>query len=161
MSADTRLHRLRRLVLTAAASGLIVSACGSDGPDAYTADDTVATVDGSVDAADGSADGVTESAAEFDGETVDVVALDNSFRAETIEVAAGTAVRWDNRGRNDHNVLPTDESQPWGVPTEEFLPGDDYTWVFDEPGTYPYYCSIHGTKDVGMVGTVIVTDSVG
>ena len=67
-------------------------------------------------------------------------------------------MHWENRGHNDHNVLPTDESQTWGVQTEAFVPGDDYTWVFDEPGTYAYYCSIHGTKDVGMVGTVIVTD---
>ena len=55
-------------------------------------------------------------------------------------------------------MLPTDDAQTWGVPTEAFVPGDEYTWVFDEPGTYAYYCSIHGTKDVGMVGTVIVTD---
>ncbi len=90
------------------------------------------------------------------GETVDVIALDNSFRPETIEVTAGTAVRWENRGRNDHNVLPTDDSETWGAPTEEFLPGDEYTWVFSEPGTYDYYCSIHGTKDAGMIGTVVV-----
>jgi plastocyanin len=82
---------------------------------------------------------------------------DNSFRPETIEVIAGTAVRWENRGRNDHNVLPTDDSETWGAPTEAFAPGAEYTWVFGEPGTYTYYCSIHGTKDAGMIGTVVVT----
>jgi len=153
MAAIPRFHRARLLVLTVAAAGLIMSACGSDGPDAYTD-----TADSDVEAGDGAPSGEAATVAEFDGETVDVLALDNSFRAETIEIVAGTAVHWANRGHNDHNVLPTDDAQQWGVPTQAFVPGDEYTWVFDKPGTYAYYCSIHGTKDVGMVGTVIVTD---
>ena len=73
-----------------------------------------------------------------------------------IEVVAGTEVLWTNNGRNDHNVLPVDESQTWGVDTEDFTPGDEYPSLFDTPGTYLYYCSIHGTKTVGMVGSVTV-----
>jgi plastocyanin len=145
-------------VLIAAAAGAIMSACGPDGPDAYSINGAEA-----VEEVDGATATETETAigsdGDFEGETVAVIALDNSFRAETIEVAVGTAVNWENRGHNDHNVLPTDESQTWGAPTEAFLPGDHYTWVFDEPGTYPYYCSIHGTKEIGMVGTVVVTDT--
>ena len=70
---------------------------------------------------------------------------------------AGPEVLWENRGRNDHNVLPVDETEDWGAQTEDFVPGDEYARVFDTPGEYPYYCSIHGTTDVGMIGTVIVT----
>lgn len=93
---------------------------------------------------------------EANGEVVDVVALDNTFRPDSIEVVAGTAVRWENRGRNDHDVFPADDSLGWGVDVSGFAPGDEYTLLFDTPGEYPYFCSIHGTKDVGMVGTVVV-----
>jgi plastocyanin len=95
-------------------------------------------------------------AAPPDPVSVDVIALDNTFRPETIEVTAGTTVRWENRGRNDHDVIPVDDTQSWGVPDERFAPGDEYSAVFDTPGTYPYYCSIHATKEVGMIGTVVV-----
>lgn len=90
------------------------------------------------------------------GDTVEVIALDNSFQPAQTDIVAGTEVHWENRGRNDHNVLPVDDSQTWGAPTETFRPGDEYATVFLAPGTYRYYCSIHGTKDIGMVGTVVV-----
>jgi plastocyanin len=86
---------------------------------------------------------------------VEVIALDNSFQAATIEVVAGTTVRWENRGRNDHDVQSVDGS--WGVATEDFPPGGVYSFVFADSGTFAYYCSIHGTKDAGMVGEVVVT----
>lgn len=87
--------------------------------------------------------------------SVEVIALDNSFQPATIEVAAGTTVRWENRGRHDHNVLSVDDS--WGAATDDFRPGEVYSFVFTDPGTFAYYCSIHGTKDAGMVGEVVVT----
>lgn len=86
---------------------------------------------------------------------VEVIALDNSFQPARIEVAAGTTVRWEHRGRNDHDVLSADGS--WGAATEDFPPGAVYTFVFADSGTFAYYCSIHGTKDAGMVGEVVVT----
>ncbi len=92
------------------------------------------------------------------GETVEVRSLDNSFVAASVEIEAGTEVRWVNGGRNDHNVLPVDESLDWGIERGEFVPTDEYSHVFDQPGVYPYYCSIHGTKEAGMVGAIIVTE---
>lgn len=90
------------------------------------------------------------------GEVVEVRSLDNSFIPADIEIEAGTAVNWINGGRNDHNVLPVDETLDWGVDRDTFVPGEEYEHLFDTPGVYPYYCSIHGTKDVGMVGSVVV-----
>ena len=86
---------------------------------------------------------------------VPVIALDNTFRPQTVEVHVGDAVEWENRGSNEHNVLSI-ESDTWGIEVTDFKPGDVYSHVFTEPGEYAYYCSIHGNESVGMVGTVTV-----
>ena len=85
-----------------------------------------------------------------------VDAIDNTFRPESIEVPAGTEVEWTNVGRSSHDVLPVDEDD-WGAPAGSFEPDDVYRHRFVEPGTYAYYCSLHGTTTQGMVGTVVVT----
>ena len=91
------------------------------------------------------------------GEVQSIQALDNTFRRDMVEVVAGTEVQWQNRGRNDHNIVPVDGAD-WGVadPTQ-FGPKVEYSYVFTTPGTYAYYCSIHGTNNKGMVGVVTVT----
>jgi plastocyanin len=91
-----------------------------------------------------------------EGVTEEVGVLDNTFRPEQVTVSAGTEVVWDNGGRNDHNVLPV-EGDEWGVEADDFAPGDVYRHRFTEPGTYAYYCSLHGTTTAGMVGTIVVT----
>ena len=93
------------------------------------------------------------------GEVEAVLSLDNNFVPQTVTVVAGTEVRWDNNGRNGHNVLPESDPQTttWGVQVEQFQPGDSYSHLFDTPGTFVYYCSIHGTSTAGMFGTIIVT----
>lgn len=87
---------------------------------------------------------------------VEVGVLDNTFRPERIEVAAGTEVVWENGGRNDHNILPV-EGDAWGVEASMFAPDDTYRHRFTDPGTIAYYCSLHGTTTKGMVGTIVVT----
>lgn len=121
-----------------------------------------------VSACGGSGDAATTFAP--NGETITIQALDNSFRPVEFEIAAGTEVVFENRGRNDHNILPdavaNDEGltalladgEGWGVVAAEFVPGDTYTHVFDVPGTYAYYCSIHGSPGAGMYGSLVVTD---
>ena len=93
------------------------------------------------------------------GEVAEVLSLDNNFVPQTVTVVAGTEVLWNNNGRNGHNVLPESDPQAttWGVQVEQFQPGDTYSHLFDRPGTYVYYCSIHGTSTAGMFGTIIVT----
>jgi plastocyanin len=92
------------------------------------------------------------------GTVVEVVAVDNTFRPEVIEVEPGTEVVWVNRGRSNHDVVPTDASDDknWGISLGEFTPGESYSQVFTEPGEYPYYCTVHGTQTRGMVGKVVV-----
>ena len=98
----------------------------------------------------------TVPAVEPTGVVVPVVALDNSFRPQSIEIHVGDEVVWENRGANEHNVLSI-ESDTWGVEVADFQPGAVYAHVFTEPGEYQYFCSIHGNEQVGMVGTIIVS----
>ena len=99
------------------------------------------------------------SSVEPTGVVVQVLALDNTFRPDRIEAHVGDEVLWENRGLNEHDVLYVqDSSSPFGVEAARFQPGDVYTHMFTEPGEFHYYCSIHGTETVGMVGTVVVTE---
>jgi len=87
-----------------------------------------------------------------------VVAKDNSFVPQFITVSPGTKITFDNKGRAAHNVIPVDDGAFDKITTEELQPGDTDVLVLDEPGEYPYYCSLHGTPDRGMYGRIIVTD---
>lgn len=86
-----------------------------------------------------------------------VIAADNRFDPVRIEVAPGTEVVWVNRGRNDHD-LTSDSEAEFGAVAADFKPGDEYRFVFAEPGEYPYHCKIHGTSEIGMIGTIVVTE---
>ena len=92
-----------------------------------------------------------------EGVTENVDAVDNSFAPEAINVQAGTEVVFTNRGRNDHNVVPADDDQDWAIAVDDLKPGTEAAPIaFDEPGTYDYFCSIHGTATAGMTGTITV-----
>ena len=70
---------------------------------------TVESASGSTTVAPPDDDGGPSSVAP-NGEEVEVLALDNNFRPEELEVEAGTTVIWENGGRNDHNIVPADDS---------------------------------------------------
>jgi plastocyanin len=91
------------------------------------------------------------------GPEATVEARDNTFDAENIQVAPGTRVVWTNNGRQDHDIVPA-EGNGWGVAPEHFAPDAVYEHTFDEPGTYRYYCSLHGTAEAGMTGAVVVEE---
>jgi len=142
---------LRSLVAVVAVACLLaVGACGND------------------DGGEGPRPVPTDDAEDLTGQaTVEVTARDNVFEPKEIRIDPGTTVRWSNQGRNDHNVL--DASAGWsdatplppgfGAETEDFHPGSSYDFTFDEPGTHAYYCSIHGTENSGMFGTIVVGGS--
>ena len=142
--------RTSKVVVIAAfiATLACVSACGADGDDSLSASTTVTGSQPD--------DAVTYPA---NGETADVLAIDNNFLPQPLEIVAGTEVVFTNNGRNPHNVLPEDDPKAttWGVLEADFLPEDTYSHVFDTPGTYVYYCSIHGSATAGMSGTIVVT----
>jgi plastocyanin len=131
---------------------LVLGACGGD--DASDADAPAGTAD-----APAATEGTEAPASTYapNGEVAEVSAIDNTFRPGNLEVSAGTEVVFTNGGRNDHNIVPSDGSTDWGVEATEFTPGDTYSYVFTTPGTYAYFCSLHGTAAAGMIGTITVT----
>jgi plastocyanin len=133
-------HRRWGVVGTVAVGALLLAGCGVDKTASANPNSETPTTGASASAQSGA---------------VAVTAVDNSFKAETVTVTVGSTITWTNAGRNDHNVKPTD-SGAFGVDATAFAPGATYASTFTTPGTYHYYCSIHGTKDRGMIGTVEV-----
>ena len=64
---------------------------------------------------------------------------DFSFNPGQITVAPGTTVTWTNEGPSPHTTTADDGSWDSG----ELQQGEDFSFTFDEPGTYTYHCSIH------------------
>ncbi|HXZ14274.1 MAG TPA: cupredoxin family copper-binding protein [Candidatus Sulfotelmatobacter sp.] len=77
------------------------------------------------------------------------VKIDNfSFSPQELTVAAGTKVTWINRDDIPHTVTSTsDKFKSKALDTD-----DQFSFTFDAPGTYEYFCSIHPK----MTGKVIV-----
>lgn len=79
-----------------------------------------------------------------------------AFSPATITVPRGTTVTWVNRDSASHTIVS--DAQGSGVQGALFTSsslgnGTNYSFKFDNPGTYSYFCSIHPS----MKGTVIVT----
>ena len=95
-----------------------------------------------------------------EGVTVEVRVLDNRYVPGQVTVKPGTQVVFVNDGRNDHNVTPAEDPAGGGfdytIKTEDLLVGKKATRRFTEPGTFVFYCTIHGTAKAGMTGKVIV-----
>ena len=85
------------------------------------------------------------------GPTVSV--LDNSFSPKELHIKAGQTVTWVDNGTSPHTVTADDNSFNSGT----FQPGQQYSHTFNTPGTYPYYCTLHGGPGgTGMAGVIIV-----
>jgi plastocyanin len=122
---------------------------------------SLAACGGDSDSGSGSGTTVDVPASKFESQTgkrsVGIDAADNTFEASYVTVSTGTKVTWENVGRNAHNVVPVNKDEFTGVTTSDFGPGQVYSETFDHPGDYPYYCSLHGTKNLnGMSGVIRV-----
>lgn len=76
------------------------------------------------------------------------------FNPQTITVSVGDAVTWvhEDDEYDTHNVLFEDPAIK-GF-NKRMKSGHKFSFTFDKPGEYPYYCSYH--KDNGMIGVVVV-----
>lgn len=89
--------------------------------------------------------------------------VDTDFRPAVVTVQAGTEVEWTQIGDQPHSVSAAngsfDSSPRCGpIDSDECLGmGDVFGYSFDVPGSYVYYCRVHGLPDgTGMVGRIVV-----
>jgi plastocyanin len=80
----------------------------------------------------------------------EVVIDDFAFGPAALTVAAGTRVEWTNRDGEPHTVVSADT--PARFKSDALDTGDRFAVVFDKPGTYKYFCSVHPQ----MTGAVVV-----
>lgn len=81
-------------------------------------------------------------------DVVQVEMVNNSYEPATLTVPAGTRVRFVNRDSDIHTV----SQRGGGFESGLLFQGDTWTYVFNTPGTYEYFCLPHPF----MVGTIIV-----
>jgi len=87
------------------------------------------------------------------GDEVEVVMENIQFNPPQITIPAGTTVVWTNIDTVIHTVTSGTRENPDGLFDSGDIPeGGTFTYTFDEPGTYDYFCIPHP----GMEGTVIV-----
>jgi plastocyanin len=93
--------------------------------------------------------------------TSTVQLMNSQFQPSTLTVSAGTAVtfQW-NDGAVQHTIFPEPPATIPSNPTPAAAP-HSYVVTFTTPGTYRYYCSIHGDAGTGgiptgMSGTIVV-----
>jgi plastocyanin len=91
------------------------------------------------------------------GQTVTVSMEDNYFDQPNITVEPGTTVTWVHNGQNPHTTTSYDGL--WDSGIIEGGSGGTFSFTFEEPGTYGYYCIPHEAQ--GMTGTVTVAGDVG
>lgn len=85
-----------------------------------------------------------------------VCAVNTSFSPTTLTVSVGTTVTFHNADGFQHTT--TSSSVPTGATTwdHSLSGGGETTVTLNTPGTYQYYCRIHGTPTTGMRGTIVV-----
>ena len=78
------------------------------------------------------------------------ISIDNfSFKAAKVTVSAGTTIVWENDDDIAHNIVSLDGAfRSQALDTE-----DKFTFTFEKPGTYGYFCSLHPR----MQGEIVVT----
>jgi plastocyanin len=87
------------------------------------------------------------------GEEVTVRMEDNFFEPANITVEPGTTVTWVQSGNNPHTTTSYDGL--WDSGMIEGGSGGTFSFTFEEPGTFDYFCIPH--EELGMVGSVTVT----
>jgi plastocyanin len=78
------------------------------------------------------------------------ITIDNfSFKSAVLTVPVGTTVSWENDDDIAHTVVASDGTFRSAALDSE----DKFSFTFDKPGTFDYFCSLHPR----MQGRIVVT----
>lgn len=80
---------------------------------------------------------------------VEVKMVNMAFQPANLQVKAGTTVTWVNEDSAPHTATARDHSWDSGI----FNQGQSWSYTFDTPGAYDYFCVVHPY----MTGKVTVT----
>jgi plastocyanin len=86
-----------------------------------------------------------------------VVMRNIAFLPQEITVKPGTTITWTNEDNFEHTVTSGTRGNPTGLFDEKVPAGGSFSFTFEKPGPFEYYCRIHN----GMHGTVIVQEPAG
>lgn len=90
-------------------------------------------------------------------ETKNVSVKDFAFEPKTITINVGDTIVWTNDGPAPHTVS-ADESDSFDSGNMD--KGATFSELFDEAGTFAYYCKYHGGKGGnGMAGSIVVVEA--
>ena len=84
------------------------------------------------------------------GNAVEILIQSFAFSPKRLQSRLGTEVKWTNEDAPGHTVLSDDGTT---IKSPTLNKGESFSMVFNTPGTYTYYCSIHPS----MKGTIVVT----
>lgn len=158
--------RSRNLLAYGLFATLLLSACGGqDGEKAPSAErpSSEATIAPTTETP--TAEATTEAPAGGGGgkQRVSAKVIDTDFRPVTLNVKVGSTVDWTQIGDQPHSVSAVDgsfDSSPDCGPIESekcLGEGDTFSFTFEKPGEFDYYCRVHGLPDgTGMFGTIVV-----
>jgi plastocyanin len=83
-----------------------------------------------------------------------VSAQDDQFVPAMTSATSGALLTWQNDGVEEHTITADNGAFDSG----DLDPGQTFEFTFDSPGSYAYYCSIHGGPNgQGMAGVVVVS----
>ncbi len=147
-----------RLIVISVVLMLLLAACSAPAAPPEEAPAETVAVEHTAVHIDAPAD--TEAAPESEPETPaddgsEITISNFSFRPGSLTVKAGTTVTWRNAEDSPHTVTADDGSFASGT----LGLGDSFSFTFDQPGTYDYYCEFHGASGhTGMSGTIVVEE---
>jgi len=78
----------------------------------------------------------------------------NRFEPANVTIPVGTTITWNWVG-GIHNVMPTGNPAFTGSGNPIAAP-HTFSQTFNGPGTYLYFCVVHGSPTGGMRGTIVV-----
>ncbi len=88
------------------------------------------------------------------GEGLAVQISGQSYQPKALRVAAHSLVTWTNADPEEHSITQGEPGNRSGFDSGILEPNETFTFTFDEPGDYPYFCRIHNE----MRGLVRVTE---